>query len=456
MLARFGVAILVALMLGAASASAQNVSFTRRGAGARAAGMADTFVAVSDDGTAASWNPAGLAQLRKPELSVVGTTNRQAASAAGFRTRDDLAAYTAFDSSYQSTLLDFASLAVPVTAFGKPLTFQASWRRLYSLDYRENVSTTREPLAPEGPPAMRFHRNSDVLGSIEMLSVAGAIKVTPRLAFGTSLNLVRGDWSIDDSASETALDETKIEFAQLRQDDRIRGDNFNVGVMLTYPRWSAGIVYQGPLHTDYHSSLGYESSLAPAAEQVQLDGSILFARGLALGGAWRPASRWTVALDLTWIESASTIIDTPETGPVSLFDQLPEDRTATRDTISLNAGAECLFHGEGFVVPLRFGAAWEPQPGRSPYTRDPADFVMLAAGTGYNTNRLKLDAALQYRWSSYRDGASFGLEPLVPLLPAAVGERSVNEWLFKFSLILRVTDSEKLRRGIARIFGGGA
>ncbi len=46
-------------------------SFTPAGAGARAAGMADAFIAVSDDGTAASWNPAGLAQLRAPEFSVV-------------------------------------------------------------------------------------------------------------------------------------------------------------------------------------------------------------------------------------------------------------------------------------------------------------------------------------------------------------------------------------------------
>lgn len=163
-----------------------------------------------------------------------------------------------------------------------------------------------------------------------------------------------------------------------------------------------------------------------------------------------------MALDLTWDDWTSVIVDMPATGPVSLFDGLPEDRTSTRDTISLNAGAERLFHGEGFVVPLRFGAAWEPQPGRSPYTRDPVDFVMLAAGAGYNTNSLKFDAALQYRWTSYQDGASFGLEPLAPSLPAAVGERSVKEWLLKFSLILRLTDTDRLGRTIRKIFAAGA
>ena len=53
-------------------------------------------------------------------------------------------------------------------------------------------------------------------------------------------------------------------------------------------------------------------------------------------------------------------------------------------------------------MPLRFGVAYEPQGARSPYTRDPVDYTMLAVGTGYNTNSLKFDAAFQYRWASVR------------------------------------------------------
>ena len=42
------------------------------GSGARAIGMGGAFIGVADDATAASWNPAGLIQLERPELSVVG------------------------------------------------------------------------------------------------------------------------------------------------------------------------------------------------------------------------------------------------------------------------------------------------------------------------------------------------------------------------------------------------
>src|SRR5574341_883362 len=169
MLARAG-ALALALVIGSASGvSAQlGVPFTPTGSGARAAGMANAFIAISDDGTAASWNPAGLAQLRKPELSVVSTTVDDSSVAAGFRTRDELASFSTARASYRNSYIDFASLAVPVTLWGKPITFQGSWRRLYSLDYREIVSVTREPLVADGAPSARFDANGDVLGSIDL------------------------------------------------------------------------------------------------------------------------------------------------------------------------------------------------------------------------------------------------------------------------------------------------
>ena len=42
------------------------------GVGARALGMGGAFLARADDATAASWNPAGLSYLRRPEVSIVG------------------------------------------------------------------------------------------------------------------------------------------------------------------------------------------------------------------------------------------------------------------------------------------------------------------------------------------------------------------------------------------------
>lgn len=44
------------------------------GSGARALGMGGAFIAVAHDAAAASWNPGGLTQLGRSEISVVGLT----------------------------------------------------------------------------------------------------------------------------------------------------------------------------------------------------------------------------------------------------------------------------------------------------------------------------------------------------------------------------------------------
>ena len=456
MVARARLLLLAMLMLDVASASAQvGIVFTRTGSGARAAGMANAFIAISDDGSAASWNPAGLGQLRKPELSLVSTTAGRTLTAQGFRTRDDLATFTPLSSSYQSSYLDFASLAVPTRILGKPVTFQGAWRRLYALSYRENAMLTREPTSAAGPPPIRIVSNTDLLGSVDVISIAGAVKLTPRLAFGGSFNLWRGDWTEDAAIAETPLaDPSQTSFAFLTQQNRIRGDNFSLGLMLTYPRWSVGLVHQSPLRSDYTNDVTATVSGSPAQAR-QIAGTLGFPRNFGAGAAWRPAARWTVALDLTWDDWSETLLDTPQTGKVNLFDELPPDRTSTRDTLSVNAGAERLFVAQGFVIPLRFGAAWEPQGARSPYTRDPVNYTLLAVGTGYNTNSLKFDAAFQYRWARVMDGADFGLSPTQAHLPAAVGERGAKDWRLKLSLILRLADTDKLQRTVRKVFAGG-
>ena len=453
---RANATLLVALWLGsAAAASAQiGVSFNRTGSGARAAGMANAFIAISDDGTAASWNPSGLAQLRKPELSFVGTTTGDSATITGFRTRDDLASFSTAESTFRATAIDFASLAVPATLFGKPVTFQGAWRRLYSLDYREIASLVRVPTAPGGAPPSRFDVNGDVLGSVDIVSAAAAVRLTPRLALGASYNFWSGGWDETRVLNETPLDPPSVtRFESFTQSSHLKGDSFALGMMLTYPRWSVGVVYQNPLVSDFDSTLDALSSEVPGGDSKRIDGTLRFPRAWGIGGAWRPAARWTVALDFAWDDWTDAIIDTPQTGRISLLDGQPVGFSSARDTWSVNAGAERLFTGDGFVVPLRFGVAFEPQGARDPFTRDPVEFVMFALGTGYNTNSLKFDAAFQYRWASFTTGADFGSVDINPLDPPEVGERRNSQWRLKLSLILRLTDTDKLKRTLHKVFG---
>src|SRR5262249_44173335 len=138
-------------------------------------------------------------------------------------------------------------------------------------------------------------------------------------------------------------------------------------------------------------------------------------------------------------------------GAVNFFDEAPADLTTTRDTVSLNAGVEHLFVREGTVVPLRFGFGLEPQGGMDPVTRDPVNILLLAAGAGYNTNRVKFDAAVQYRWSSVRATDRLSIDTILAGGSSrdAEGRVAGREWRIKVSAIYRIQDTEKLR-GILR------
>jgi hypothetical protein len=66
---------LLALPLNAVRAEGQagtsSAQFLKLGAGARAAAMGDAFAAVADDASAVYWNPAGLTQLKSPEVTAM-------------------------------------------------------------------------------------------------------------------------------------------------------------------------------------------------------------------------------------------------------------------------------------------------------------------------------------------------------------------------------------------------
>jgi long-subunit fatty acid transport protein len=178
---------------------------------------------------------------------------------------------------------------------------------------------------------------------------------------------------------------------------------------------------------------------------------------VALGVAWRPAPRWTLAFDLTRDEWRDSLIEgLPGVPfPVSLFDGLPREDSSTRDTISLNAGAEHLFQHGAFVVPLRLGVAYEPQGAMHPVTRDPVDYVVFAGGTGYNTNSVKFDVAVQYRWANYRSGETVSVAGFLRGFESdALGHVRSREWRIKLSVIYRITDTEWLRGLLRKVFVG--
>ena len=451
----------------AAAAGAQENSLNRPGSGARAAGMGNAFIAVSDDGTAASWNPAGLSQLRKPEFSLVQNANRRAVFLEGYRTRNDAAAYTTLRSAATSSGIEFASAAVPFGVAGRAVTLQAGWRRLYQLDTGLVGDTTRVPTsrAPMGEGVVRLDEVTE--GSVDLWSLAGAVRLTSRLSAGWSVDFYRGDWGERSNVSEDPGILGGTDFSSLRGSNHLRGHTLNLGVLLAYPSVRIGVVHHGALRSGFEASESTRSSLAEP-----FDGSlgpddhaqILFPRSLGVGVAWLPQPLLRLALDFTYDEWTKFLVEgTPGArgGRVSGFDGLPPDLTATRNTVTVNAGLERLFPVKGRFVPVRLGVSHEPQGGRDPLVRDDSDQMILAAGTGINSNSVKLDISLEHRWGSVRNTRNFRPVYLVgraedfdlPPAPEVFGTTRIQEWRVKVSLIYRVTSTEKVKEVLKKVFG---
>ena len=87
--------------------------------------------------------------------------------------------------------------------------------------------------------------------------------------------------------------------------------------------------------------------------------------------------------------------------------------------------------------------------------------MILAAGTGLNTNSFKLDVALEYRWGGFQNTRNLSPVYLVgreqefslPPGPEAQGTVRIQEWRLKVSLIYRVTDTDKLKGLLKKVFG---
>lgn len=230
---------------------------------------------------------------------------------------------------------------------------------------------------------------------------------------------------------------------------------FTLGLLLIHPKWNLGFVYHAPFSSDYRVSAQVRSTLGPTQS--------LDARGARLRLPWtfgtgisrRLGPRWTAAASVTHDRWRSALVEgfPGEDRPVNLFDGAPRELTTTRDTTQLNLGLEHLILREGFVVPLRLGFGREPQGAMDPVTRDPVTFHLAAVGAGYNTNRFKLDGAVQYRWGAIRLSDTLTVQRALTGGPAdAVGNADAHEWRIKVSLIYRMADMDTLRDFVRRIF----
>ena len=214
------------------------------GSGARAMGLAGAFTALADDATAASWNPAGLVRLERPEASIVFRLAREKDK---HRTSDSSLEVTEDD--FENENLNYFSLVYPFTQkvlnrnivvslnyqeaydFAQQFTAQfndRSTRRLnprtsetmYSV-FTERITQQGDAVQAELDVTIQSRKEKtteldqhllnsiaadigfDQKGIIDATTPAIAFELTPKLFFGASLNVYQDSPVGHDIRSET-------------------------------------------------------------------------------------------------------------------------------------------------------------------------------------------------------------------------------------------------------------
>ncbi len=392
------------------------------GSGARAIGMGGAFIGVADDATAASWNPGGLIQLETPEISIVGAYDYR---------REDTT-YQAFPEasgpqSVSTTEINYFSGAYPFSSWGRNMIVSLNYQHLY--DFNKEVHFAYRFFDPVAPQLSLDNQvDYEQEGAWKALSPAFAVQVTPKISVGAAVNFwdsgvydnqwksrYRSDGSGLLGAApgvpfdvKTHIDEryemdgTKIDFA-----DPLRWQNVNYHLGLMWnidSRWTLGAVFKAPfqahLKHDYHFSSVVQFPAPNPPQQNQIDFSehvrLDMPMSYGLGFGLRVTDALTFDLDLYRTEWGDFVLHDEAGNKSNPITGKPADESSSDATTQIRFGGEYLLIGEKFVVPLRAGVFYDPEPAEG----SPDDFFGFSLGSGVVWKNIVYDAAYQFRFGS--------------------------------------------------------
>jgi long-chain fatty acid transport protein len=465
-------------------------SFSASGAGARGTGMGGAFIAVADDGTASAFNPAGLAQLRRTELAIVG-----------FGSELDSEVGTGAElerTEFRHGALEFAGLAVPLELGSRRLTLQLSYQRAVDL-FGEGPLSVVVPFsevdeaAPSGQLfANQFRLDLDAAqsGALHTVSLAAGYEVTDRLALGASANYWIGSWNAEGlelgylEIGDPRLGPPGV-YAVSREEfsneQRLRGLNLNLGFLLSHSWISFGGVLRTPFAGSYdveERGVSTDIFVSPEAQPWERYARtrLQWPRSAGLGLAVRPLRWLTLAVDHSYVEWSKTTLENLPNGALqtdvavdaagepdpdyfvdrNFFDLFPAPVTTTQNALQWRVGAEALLTFPKLVVPLRMGAFWDRSPVSDLQAFEGRRINGFTFGTGLNFDRIVFDVTFERRTSEGALGValtSLGPQVEIPETGAFPTEQ-VSENRIVASLILRLGgDDDPVRKATRGLLG---
>lgn len=397
------------------------------GSGARALGMGGAFLARPDDATAASWNPAGLSYLRRPEVSAAGVFSRSdTADRAVLRPRGETV--TPSTDTLEAKSPDFLAAAYPLNLGGVTGAAQVSFQRVIAFDGGRDIFRNQARI------------RLDTGGGFDVVTGGVGLQATRRLRLGVVVNRWRNGYDVDFERTER-----RPETSQTRFD--LSGWSVNAG--LIFSPWedvNVGIVGKTPFtgqvtltrHRENFSDTENPKKADATSSTVRLD----FPGAIGFGASWRVTSPLTVSVDWTrtfwsrgrirnFFDLVLEGVDSVEGGPRSFPElsyptlTLPEAREQ-EDTQQIRAGLEYVVVKDRFKWPLRLGYFSDRQyflaQGGAP------TFHALTLGTGILVGPVLLDVAYVGEWGRYGYVDADGLHRVT-----SSSHRVFTSFIYRFS-----------------------
>ncbi|MGR3177439.1 MAG: OmpP1/FadL family transporter [Candidatus Anammoxibacter sp.] len=421
------------------------------GSGARALGQGGAFIAVADDATAASWNPAGLIQLERPEASIVGSymlTDQDFSIGADASGLGNMLG----DEDVGRWDVNFLSVAYPFKFLRKNFVAALNYHQI--LDFHADISlnVTDIDLDPLSPLILNRQFDFKSSGGVGALSPGIAMLLFPKLTFGLTVNIFDDEFFGSHGWTESITGSGKGTFAgsplftSFRQKTSSRdyhGANVSLGILwdvlekedklLTF-----GAVFHSPYTArfDQQTAFTSESTFSTFSGNQKSRIKMDWPMSIGLGLAFRYTDALSFSFDVQWTDWSEWVQKSKVTPDVFIDDNGNEikippvnerpigggsEHDEIDDTYAVRFGAEYLMFRKKEVIAFRGGLFYEPRPSLGSarkfdkdgnpidFSGAPTDVWGFSLGTGITTKRFSLDAAYQFRYVRDMEGRDIGL-----------------------------------------------
>ncbi len=363
--------VLILSILLTSAGTAQDWNIT--GAGARAEGFGGAFIGVADDATAIVWNPAGLGQLERAEVSAVG---RYISETSEFKSMLPSDSYT--ESNTQSHYnFNFASLAVPFSAGSTNIVVAVAYQT--QLDFYSKYTDISK-------------NQTESTGAASTITPGVAVRFGSVFSLGLATNIWMGSF---DYSTKYATGEV------WKSSPVFSGLNFGVGALLDFGGLpnpiplKLGVAVKTPFTVEADVDYSYGGSTGKYNAEVEMP------LMLGVGASYQIGQNFTVAVDYETRQYEDKKLTTKESGTSS--SDLLSDSNENLDQVRV--GAEYLIVMKGGVIPLRGGFHTVPTVlanyvwNRDSLTYYPSGQVSgrgFSVGTGFISSHFALDFAYSH------------------------------------------------------------